>query len=216
MRIYLIAGVFLLLGLSSCLTILQSLNTPGNIVTDNRVEGVWVNLDWGNIVVQKLLNSKFKNIFSEMKRGDYTPTDSAFYTAHYVVVYREKGLDYTWSAGMVKINDQYYLNLQPEECLGNNGTEAYRLQGRDFLTTSDIAKMEWKNNNSLVLHFINGDYIKEIVLNGKVRIRHEYDPLFDTFVITASPGELEQFLEKYGNNESLFKGGHTIILTRKN
>ena len=82
--------------------------------------------------------------------------------------------------------------------------------------TSTIAKLEWKNNNSLIIHFLDGDYIKQIVLNGNARIKHEYDPLFGTFAITASSDELEQFVEKYGNNENLFKGGNTIILTRKN
>ena len=128
-----------------------------------------------------------------------------------MISFREKNLDYSWFAGIVKIKDQYYLNLGPGECLSSSGKEAYGL-GK---STSSIAKLEWKNNNSLVLHFLNGDYIKEIVLNGMARIRHEYDPLFDTFVITASVRELEQFLEKYGNNESLFKGGSTIILRRK-
>jgi hypothetical protein len=143
----------------------------------------------------------------------YTPNDSVFYTKHYVISFREKNLNYTWVAGMVKINDQYYLNLEPEECLNNNGKEEYNLNG--LLSTVSIAKLEWKNNNSLVLYFLNGDYIKEIVLNGQARIKHEYDPLFGTFVITASSQELEQFLEKYGDNESLFKGGNTITLTRK-
>jgi hypothetical protein len=214
MRIYFVLGVLILLTLSSCLTILQSLVTPDNIITDNRIEGLWIDSGSKSILVQKLMSSEFKNVFTEavFKPGKYTAKDSVFYIKHYVISFRERDLSYTWTAGMVKIKNQYYLNLEPEQCLNNNGVEVYKLNDQN---TSSIAKLEWKNNNSLVLYFLNGDYIKEIVLKGLARIKYEYDPLFDTFMITASPGEIEQFLEKYGSNESLFRGGNTIILTRK-
>jgi hypothetical protein len=212
---YLVFGVSILLTLSSCLTILQELVTQENIITDSRIEGLWIDPDSKSILVQKMLNSKFKPKADELERHDYTYEDSLFFTKIYVISFREMNLDYTWFAGIVKIKDQYYLSLRPQDCLSSNGRETYRLRGNDYLTTGSIAKLEWKNNNSLLLHFFNGDHIKEIVLNGMARIRHEYDPLFDTFVITASSREIEQFLEKYGNNESLFRGGSTIILSRK-
>lgn len=209
MRRYILLSILILFGLSSCLTIIQSLVTPGNILTDDRLEGQWIDSDSKSILVQRFMKSKAKNLFAEMEH--YTVEDSIFYTKFYAISYREKNLDYLWFAAMVKIKDQLYLNLLPEECL-DDGKEAYKL-GKE---TSTIAKLERKNNNSLILHFLDGDYIKQIILNGNARIKHEYDPLFGTFVITASSDELEQFLEKYGNNEKLFKGGNTIILTRKN
>ncbi len=212
MRRYLLLGTLILLTLSSCLTIVQSLITPTNIFTDDRVEGQWIDSDWRSILVQRFMKSKAKNLFKEIKRSDYTAEDSVFYTKFYVISYSEKNLNYSWFAGIVKIKDQFYLTLEPYECLNNNGKLEYDL-GKE---TSTIAKLEWKNNNSLILRFLDGDYIKQIILDGNVRIKHEYDPLYGTFVITASSWELEQFLEKYGNNESLFKGGNTIILTRKN
>ncbi len=210
MRRYILSGVLILFSLSSCLTIIQSLVTPDNILTDEHLEGQWTDPDSRSILVQRFMKTKAKDLFAEM--GHYTAEDSIFYTKFYVITYREKNLDYLWFAGMVKIKDQLYLNLVPEECLDNNGNEVYKL-GKE---TSTIAKLEWKNNNSLILHFLDGDYIKQIILNGNARIKHEYDPLFGTFVITSSSDELTQFLEKYGNNENLFKGGNTIILTQKN
>ena len=212
MRMYLVTGVSILLTLSSCLTIMQSLITPDNIITDKRIEGLWSKSDSKSILVQKLMDSKFKKMFTELKDDwKYTARDSVFYTKLYVISFREENLGYTWLAGIVKIQGQYFLNLVPEDILNDNENEVH-VEG---MATSSIAKLEWKNDNSLILYFLNGDYIKEIILSGKARIKHEYDPLFDTFVITASSGELEQFLERYGNNQSLFKGGNTIILTRK-
>ena len=212
MRKYLIAGVLIILTLSSCLTIMQSLVTPDNIITDNRIEGQWNKSDSKSILVQRLMDSKFKKMFTELKDDwKYTARDSVFYTKLYVISYQEEKLGYTWLAGIVKIQDQYFLNLVPEDILNDNENEV-RVEG---MATSSIAKLEWKNDNNLILYFLNGDIIKEIVLGGKARIKHEYDPLFGTFVITASSRELEQFLERYGNNQSLFRGGNTIILTRK-
>ena len=199
---------------ASCVTILQSLVTPDNIISDRRIEGYWTAPDSKLILVQKLMNSKFKNLFNEAKADHkkISLRDSVFYTKLYVISYREKSLNYTWVAGMVKINDQYYLNLQPEQCLDDHGTEVDN-PGQE---TSSIAKLEWKSNDAVTLNFLNGDRIKEIILNGKAQIKYEYDPLFETFVITASQGELSLFLERYGNNEKLFKGGNVITLKRKN
>jgi len=212
MRSYLVTGVLILLTLSSCLTIMQSLITPENIITDKRIEGLWSKSDSKSILVQKFMDSKFKKMFTELKDDwKYTAQDSIFYTKLYVISYQEENLGYTWLAGIVKIQGQYFLNLKPEDILNDKEKEVY-VEGE---ATSSIAKIEWKNDNSLILHFLNGDYIKEIILSGKARIKHEYDPLFNTLVITASSGELEQFLTRYGNNQRLFDGGNTIIFTRK-
>lgn len=212
MRIYFITGISLLLTLTSCLTIMQSLITPDNIKTDKRIEGVWSKSDSKSILVQKFMDSKFKKVFTELKgEWKYTAQDSIFYTQLYVISYREENLSYTWLAGIVKIEGQYFLNLKPEDILNENEKDI----NVDGEATSSIAKLEWKNDNSLILHFLNGDSIKEIILSGKARIKHEYDPLFNTLVITASSAELEQFLTRYGENQRLFDGGNTIILTRK-
>lgn len=200
--------------LNSCVTVLQPLVTHDNITTDNRIVGKWVDSNPKNIIVQELMDSKFKEAFSSPKKsanGDFTRKDSIFYSKHYIISYRENNLDYIWVAGMVEIKNQYYLNIIPEECLNGNGKEVYNL-GEN---TSSIAKLTWRNERTIVLNFLNGKNIKKIILSGKAHIKHEYDSLFDTFLITASSKELEQFLEKYGNNDNLFNGGNAIILTRK-
>lgn len=197
---------------SSCLVIVQPLIRPDNIVTDKRLEGVWSGTDSKTIRIQKFMNSKFKTVFTdpEMKDWKYTPEDSVFLTRQYVVTFRENKLDYTWLAGVVQVRDQYYLNLKPEECLYENGESAYDLSTE----TSSIAKLEWKNDNTLAVCFLNGDHIKKIILDGKARVRHEYDPLFGTFIITASSAELEKFLEKYGQDENLYKGISPYLIRR--
>ncbi|HEX6849442.1 MAG TPA: hypothetical protein VF144_20795 [Chitinophagaceae bacterium] len=209
MKVVNIFALVALFGLSSCLTIVNTLTTSDTIVNDSRVEGLWVDGERKQILVQKLMDSRFKNVFKELDPKDYTRQDSINYIKHYVITYRENALEYIWLAGLVEIHGSFYLNLQAEECL-SNGKEIY-----GGLATSSIAKLSWESNNSLVIRFLNGDSIKEIILEGKARVRHMYDPLFGTFIITASSQELRQFLEKYGDDNRLFKGGNSIILNRK-
>ena len=136
MRRYILSGVLILFSLSSCLTIIQSLVTPDNILTDEHLEGQWTDPDSRSILVQRFMKTKAKDLFAEMDH--YTTEDSVFYTKFYAISYREKNLDYLWFAGMVKIKDQFYINLVPHECLDNNGKETYNL-GKG---TSTIAKLE--------------------------------------------------------------------------
>ena len=212
MRIFFAFGISLLLTLSSCLTIVQPLVTLENILQDSRMEGSWTDNNSRNIAVQKFMNSEYKNIFKEVKEGDYTKADSLLWIKMYVLSYKENEISYEWLAKLTKIGEQHYLELAPERCLDNKGAEL----NTPGMSTASIAKLEWKNNNSIELKFLNGDRIKEIILDGKARVKYDYDPLFETFVITASSTELQKFLEKYGNYERIFSGGEVITLTRKN
>jgi hypothetical protein len=220
MRIYFILVFLALTSLSSCVTIIGTLMNRDNIITDDRILGQWTSSDSKSLLVQNLMNSVYKlstEDFEHLRHDNIennnTEIDSLFITKLYVISYRENNLNYSWTAGLVKIKGQYYLNLSPENCFTDDDKDAYDIGGR--LATSSIAKLEWKQNGEIQLRFLNGDQIKEIILNGNARISYEFDPLFDTFVITASSAELSQFLEKYGNNEILYKGGNTIDLFRK-
>lgn len=212
MRIYFIAGLLALIGLSSCLTIIKPLTTPGNIVTDDRVIGQWVSSDSKNFLVQNFMNSRYNPSIKESGNNDFTQDDSLFFAKSYVISNRENNLNYSWIAGLIKIKNHFYINLSPIECLNDQNKDAYDIGS---FTTLSIARLDWKNNNEFSLRFLNGDEIKKIILKGNARIAYEYDPLFDTFVITASSEELEGFLEKYGENEILYRGGNIIDLVRK-
>jgi len=75
--------------------------------------------------------------------------------------------------------------------------------------------VEILNNNSLVLKFLNGDFIKQQIAKGNMRIRHQEDKLFESFLVTASTYELTQFLQKYSHDERLFNQENSVTLTRK-
>lgn len=72
--------------------------------------------------------------------------------------------------------------------------------------------------NSLMIEFFASDWIKEQILNNRLRIKHEVvqDEMNDNneILITASNRELRKFVEKYGNEEAAFED--PIQLTRSN
>ncbi len=217
MRIQFFLGTLILMTLSSCLTIVQSLTTPETILTDNRLVGNWIDPDSKKIYfVEGLLNSPLgKELFTNPLSKDHIQLDkedSLYFTKHYLITTTEGNLTYLWILALVKIGGYYYINLLPESCVDKNNEQSYKL---DQFYTSSIAKLDWKNVSTVTLNFINGDRIKEIIRGGKARIKHEYDPLFGTFVVTASSAELRQFLEKYGNDDRLFQGGDVVELKRK-
>ncbi|HEY6503647.1 MAG TPA: hypothetical protein VIZ28_06690 [Chitinophagaceae bacterium] len=211
MKRFLIPSLFISFMLASCFTSFQPLVTYENITTDNRLAGSWEQ-SGKNVLIRELGKSHLGNLFADARKENkpFSERDSIFLSKHYVITYREKGVAYTWVAALVKIGQSTFVNLAPEEC--NIGNKIITPKGED---TYSFAKLEWNTGNSCQLRFLDGDYIKELVLNNKIRIRHEYDPLFGTFVITASAQELEQFLEKYGNDERVYKRGNSINLSRK-
>jgi hypothetical protein len=215
MRIFIVVALASICTLSSCITMLQRLATRDNIVIDDHLIGDWHSADSKIIHVQKMMESKYKPTKAELDKHDYTESDSIYYSKFYVISFQENNIDYWWLGGLVRINGQYYLNFLPQECLNRSGQESYKLPNQSFIETSSIAKVSWDKNGQLSLHFFNAEKIKKIILNGNARISHEYDPLFDNIIITASPTELKQFLEKYGNNEFLYNRGTTINLSRK-
>ena len=210
-NIFISVTVLLSFNLTSCLTSLRHLATYQNIVTDNRITGLWEN-GGKQILVTEFGKTSYVKLFEEARREKipFTVKDSIFTLKHYIITYREKELDYTWVAAIVNIGKLSFVSLTAESCfhfsedISPSGSASY-----------SFAKLEWNNSNSFQLRFLDGDYIKEIILSGKARISHDYDPLFGTFVITASVEELEKFLEKYGNDERLFKNGETINMIRK-
>src|SRR5258705_4531057 len=144
--------ILLLWSLSSCVTILQSLLTPATIVTDNRLAGEWHDTESRTIQVRQLSDTKFMD---EIKDSDnkISPVMLAYYAKLYVITYKENNLPYLWLVGLVQIQGQYYVNLIPQECLNTQGGEEYTKKGNDHWATSSIAKIEWKDNNTVALHF---------------------------------------------------------------
>ena len=65
------------------------------------------------------------------------------------------------------------------------------------------------------LDFIDGDFLYKQINAGRMKLKHETDELYDTFLITASTYELQQFIQKYGNDDRFFDKENSVTLIRK-
>lgn len=216
----LIAVVVLMLAQSACVTSLQPLATYKTIIMDKRLSGEW--RDGTTVLsIQPLTESDIlkEDDGSERKLSlGETNEEAAFYSKTYVITVKGKGIDYILIGSLSRINDQLFMDIMSLGAKDPQKPKEYRT-GFEFtgnhLPTFSIAKIDFIDNNRVSIKYLNGDFIKEQVSKGNLRLKHEKDNLFGTFLITASSFELNQFLEKYGHDERLYYSKDNTTLTRK-
>ena len=84
-----------------------------------------------------------------------------------------------------------------------------------LLQTYTIARIRFINSNNIKLDFIDGDFLYKQINAGRMKLKHETDDLYDTFLITASTSELQQFIQKYGKDDRFFDKENSVTLIRK-
>jgi hypothetical protein len=208
---------------TSCLTSLHPITNARNVLREDRMLGNWICNDEDIIRIQKFKESDFhKSLLRTTGRQTYHAEepgfreDSIMYANGYNVEFNKNGVKYSLFGAITRIGGELYIDLLPiiaEDPKNAEGSGYEYLP--EYLPAFSMAKLEVKNNNLVNLHFLNGDFIKEQIKNGNVRIGHEYDNLFETLLITASTEQLHQFFEKYGHDQRLFKKENSVTLTRK-
>lgn len=212
--------------LSSCITSLQPITTYDRAITDNRVIGNWTHENDG-FKIEPFPQSELAKEMAKLPPGqrELIPsitgdekTDSIFHSKMYIVSFERNKATYHMAAALMKIGNNVFMDLFPllmqdkkvKEDLSNPYSLNYDYQGG-----FTMAKVEINSNQQLTLKFIDGSFVKTQILAGNMRLRHEKDALFDTFMITASTNELRQFIEKYADDARVFSKDATIVLTRK-
>lgn len=216
----LITGILQLLAPSSGVNSLQPVATYKTIVTDLRLGGEWTD---GREQVKFELLPDSKILKEDNNKGRKVPLgddeeEIAFYSKAYAITIKQKGIEYIMVGSLSRINDQLFMDIlslgikNDKDVHGNSGS-GFEFTP-DYLATCNIAKIEFTGNSQVSIRYLNGAFIKEQVEKGNMRLKHEKDELFGSFLLTASSFELRQFLEKYGHDERLYDK-ETTILTRK-
>lgn len=208
-KIIIISIAIIATTLTSCVTTLHPLVSKETVTTDNRVIGSWTGND-GDILVQPFLSSDLhqkavqENSVSILA-NEKTDNDAKFY----VVSFERNNISYNMRASLVKLDGQLFMDLRPESS-GGEGMD----YSMDYMPAYSIAKVQIEDGKMILL-FADGAFIKEQVVNDRLRIKHETDGLFGTFLITASTAELQQFIKKYADDARLFSSRNSVTLTRK-
>jgi len=217
--------LMLLIVTQSCVTSLQPLATFNTVITDDRLAGTW-NTDGQDYTVQKFFESDlYKKLKKEMDKDkdDSSKTlskketeDSILYSRAYVVKYTKDNIEYHMLGGLVKLNGRYFINFTAADISANKtDQQAFEVTMTDRLATNTIARVQFNNANNIRLDFIDGGFLYEQVKAGRMKIKNERDDLYDTFLITASSSELQQFIEKYGGDDRFFNKENSVTLIRK-
>ena len=221
------ALLLVMLPSSSCLPSLQSLVTYDNVTEDNRIIGTWLH-DNTDFKVEKLEQSAIYNEIVEgidVKEEDGQEKkplttrlrqDSILNSHAYAITYHEEDITYYLLATLTKVNTDLFIQLNPiviDDPQSPNGSGLdYTF---DYLSAATFAKVVISNNNMVQLQFADGDHIKDLIQKGNMRIKHESDNLFGTFLVTASTRDLRSFFEKYSHDERFFSKKNSFTLTRK-
>ena len=220
-----IISIAILVTASSCVTTLQPLVTYNTAIADNRLEGGWEQ-DGEQYIVQKVFNSDFfkknqKDLEKSRKENngqlsEKDKRDSVLFSKSYLIKYSKDGIQYLLFGSLIKLNGRLFMNFKPvdmTEIDTSNAEIEINLSNR--LDSYTIARIQFTNSNIMKLDFIDGGYLYDQIKAGRMKIKNETDELYDTFLITASTTELQQFLEKYGNDGRFFNKENSVTLNRK-
>jgi hypothetical protein len=219
----LMAAMVMMVAYTSCLTSLQPVATSKTIVKDNRLKGEWtdgkVTFRIENLPESSILkDDRDANKMLSIGKGSGNGEDSIFFANSYSVTTVKNGVEYIMTGTLSRVDDQLFIDfmsigLKNPQVGADNGS-GFEFN-TDYLATFSIAQLTFEGKDKIVLKFLNGDFIKEQISNGNLRLKHEKDNLFNSFVITASSYDLQQFLEKYGHDDRMYINDGSNTLTRK-
>lgn len=206
----------------SCVTSWQPLVTYNTAIANNRLTGTW-NSEGQDYIVEKVFDSP---AYKSRKDQPFTPfikkgaKDSILYSKSYIIRYTRHKIEYHLFCSMIKINSKIFMNItivDITDAINGQDVEDLSLSQNwiDRLHTYTIAQVQFSDANTIKLNFIDGSFLYNQVKEGRMKLKHESDDLYDTFLITASPNELQQFIQKYGNDDRFFDKENSVTLIRK-
>ena len=220
-----IMSVLISVIVSSCVTSLQPLVTYNSAIADSRLEGAWEQ-DGQEYIVQKVFNSDFyrknkKDLEKSREKNngqlsEKDKRDSVLFSKSYIIKYTKNEIEYLLFGSMIKLNGRVFMNFTPVDMKSIDSTnKETEINLDNRLNSHTIARVEFSNTNTMKLNFIDGGYLHDQIKAGRMKIKNETDELYETFLITASTRELQQFLEKYGNDSRFFSKENSVTLNRK-
>jgi hypothetical protein len=109
-----------------------------------------------------------------------------------------------------EIDDAYYLNLIIFELDPGFSSDPYLTHKFNVNTFSRVTL----EDNELIIEHLESEWISEQIMNNRVRIKHEivYSEFDDSreILVTASTDELQEFIQKYGNETEAYQEALTL------
>lgn len=207
-------NIILLLGLvltifQSCIPSLHPLYTADKLVMKQELEGTWIDSD-----SPETDNLRFteKGIPIPIDRSKDTPgvwifekSKNQSYTFTY---YDEDGRPGHFEAHLIKLGSEYYLNFYPDNSFqfednSLNSNKFNSFEAFHYMPVNTFAKVTFESDGISIAMF-DGDFLKKLLDQKRIRIKHEKLKDDSGYLLTAQPKELQQFILKYGDDEKAF------------
>jgi hypothetical protein len=173
---------------TSCLTSLQPVATSKTIAKDNRLKGSWTNGSQTYRIEELpeshlLRDSRDGGKMLSIGKGSDNGEDSIFFANSYAVTTVKDGVEYIMTGTLSRIDDQLFIDFMSiglkDAQAGTDNGSGFEFN-TDYLPTFSIAQLSFEGKDKLVLKFLNGDFIKEQIIKGNLRLKHERNDLFNS------------------------------------
>lgn len=113
----------------------------------------------------------------------------------YQIVIKEEKDKQRFVGHIAEIGDDFFLDLYPEETLDAN-----------MMPVHTFIKLSY-SNDQLRLTSFDLEKLNKLFESNLIRLRHEN--VDGTILITAQPNEIQKFLDRYSDDETVFEGTET-------
>lgn len=179
-KLALIASTIFLVFLAGCIPSIHPLYHEEDIVFKPELLGSWQQDDAKWVFEQSGENGYLLKFYEDNNLINENQTYSDF--------------DVT----LVKLGEKYYLDLYPGD---NDQIEFSTLLLSTLLPVHAFAKIDFIEEG-IEISFLSRDWLEELLNENPKIIAHEKTP--DSFVLTASTDELQEFFISYSNVEEAF------------
>jgi hypothetical protein len=204
-NIHALAILVLVLGLTSCLSTVQPIFTEKDLVFDHKLLGKW------------RYTSKSASGFVEISVANnqdlaQQPGLSKLAGKTYLLRYTNaEGGDAAYFGFMVKLGNKYYMDHYPSETPATANYEPF--YKNHYLKMHTCYLLSRNKDNSFELKQFDETYMKQLIDDKKIRIRHETRE-DGSLIITASTQELQQYIMKYSDVPEAYYQDNTSTFTR--
>lgn len=134
-----------------------------------------------------------------IRKREFEGTVAVYQSKSYKLTVHEDDKDEIYMAHLTEIGDDLFLDLYPEIEYSSSFSENY-------FPVHTFLKVQIRQNE-LDFTFFDLDKLNKLFESNLIRLRHEN--VDGTILITAQPKELQKFLDKYSDDESVFDSTET-------
>jgi hypothetical protein len=159
----------------------------------------------------------FKSAYEEETKDDSQLSQEgrdAFerYKEAYIIQYTSSNKEASFIAMPFLVGEHLFLDFTPFEY---ESEDLNSLAAQHLLKTHSVTYVDFQDDGSVKLKWLDESVVKELIKSNKMRIKHEETGIDDDFVLTARSEELYRFLEKFMASDIENKWDKDVIKTLK-